>query len=59
MEELQALGCHNINLVTPTHYLPQILAAIVMVVRNGLNIPIVYNCGGYESTATLKVGWHY
>jgi len=54
MEELQALGCHNINLVTPTHYLPQILAAIVMVVRNGLNIPIVYNCGGYESTATLK-----
>ena len=54
MEELQALGCHNINLVTPTHYLPQILAALVIAVRNGLNAPIVYNCGGYESTATLK-----
>ena len=54
MEELQKLGCHNINLVTPTHYIPQILAAFVIAVRNGLNLPIVYNCGGYESTATLR-----
>lgn len=54
MDELQKLGCHNINLVTPTHYLPQILAALTRAVQNGLNIPIVYNCGGYESIVTLR-----
>jgi len=54
MEEIQKLGCHNINLVTPTHYVPQILSALVIAVRQGLNLPIIYNCGGYESIATLR-----
>ena len=54
MNELQHIGCHNVNLVTPTHYVPQILSALVLAVQSGLNLPIVYNCGGYESTATLK-----
>jgi putative pyruvate formate lyase activating enzyme len=52
---LQKIGCHNINLVTPTHYVPQIVEAIDIAVRKGLKIPIVYNCGGYESVETLKL----
>jgi putative pyruvate formate lyase activating enzyme len=48
MLELQKMGCHNINLVTPTHILPQILAALKIAISKGLNIPIVYNTGGYE-----------
>jgi len=52
---LQKIGCHNINLVTPTHYVPQIVEAIEIAVKKGLNIPIVYNCGGYESVETLKL----
>lgn len=52
---LQKIGCHNINLVTPTHYVPQIVEAIEIAVNKGLKIPIVYNCGGYESVDTLKL----
>ncbi|MCS7230340.1 MAG: radical SAM protein [Candidatus Kryptonium sp.] len=52
---LQKIGCHNINLVTPTHYVPQIVEAISIAVNKGLKIPIVYNCGGYESVETLKL----
>jgi putative pyruvate formate lyase activating enzyme len=52
---LQRLGCHNINLVTPTHFVPQIVEALVVAVERGLSIPIVYNCGGYESVRTLKL----
>lgn len=52
---LQSLGCHNINLVTPTHVVPQIVEALVAAVERGLSIPLVYNCGGYESTETLKL----
>ncbi|MEJ5257319.1 MAG: radical SAM protein [Fervidobacterium sp.] len=48
MLRLQNMGCHNINLVTPTHYAPQIVSAINIAAKNGLKIPIVYNCGGYE-----------
>jgi putative pyruvate formate lyase activating enzyme len=48
MMELQGLGCHNINLVTPTHVLPQILQALLLAIPEGLKIPIVYNTGGYE-----------
>ncbi len=55
MLELQALGCHNINLVTPTHQVPMILEALERAIEGGLNIPIVYNCGGYESIETLKI----
>jgi putative pyruvate formate lyase activating enzyme len=52
---LQQRGCHNINVVTPTHVVPQIIEALVMAVRHGLSIPIVYNCAGYESLETLRL----
>ena len=55
MLELQETGCHNINLVTPTHQMPMILRSLAIAVEKGLNIPIVYNCGGYESIRTLKL----
>jgi len=55
MLRLQARGCHNVNLVTPTHYVPQILEALAIARKKGLNLPLVYNCGGYESLETLKV----
>jgi len=52
---LQQIGCHNINLVTPTHFTPQIVDALILAVEKGLEVPIVYNCGGYESVETLKL----
>jgi putative pyruvate formate lyase activating enzyme len=55
MLQLQNCGCHNINLVTPTHVVPVIIRALVMAVEKGLRIPLVYNCGGYESVRTLKL----
>ena len=55
MQKLQQRGCHNINLVTPTHFTPQIVDALILAVEKGLEIPIVYNCGGYESVETLKL----
>ncbi len=55
MLDLQRSGCHNINLVSPTHYVPQILAALEIAVREGLNIPIVYNTSGYDSLETIKM----
>jgi len=55
MLNLQNRGCHNINLVTPTHYTPQIVSAMVIAVEQGLEIPLVYNCGGYESVETLRL----
>ncbi len=55
MLNLQSLGCHNINFVTPTHYVPQIIASLPHAIKNGLNIPLVYNCGGYESIEILKI----
>ena len=51
---IQRMGCHNLNLVTPTHVTPQILAAFRLAVPRGLSIPVVYNCGGYESVGTLR-----
>jgi len=48
-------GCHNINLVTPTHFIPNILEALHIAAQRGLNLPIVYNCGGYERVETLKL----
>lgn len=53
MLELQAVGCHNINLVSPTHVISQILEAIYLAARKGLRLPIVYNTGGYDSIGTL------
>ena len=55
MLHLQREGCHNVNLVTPTHYLPQILAAVDVAAAGGLEIPLVWNCGGYESVAALAL----
>lgn len=55
MMQLQQRGCHNINLVTPTHFTPQIVDAIILAIEKGLELPIVYNCGGYESVETLKL----
>ncbi len=52
---LQKLGCHNINFVTPTHVVPQILAALLIAVEGGLNVPFVYNTGGYDAVETLKL----
>lgn len=53
--ELQEKGAANINLVTPTHYTPQILRALKKARAMGLRLPVVYNCGGYEKTQTLKM----
>ncbi len=57
--ELQEKKANNINLVTPTHFVPQIIEALSTAKRNGLTIPIVYNSSGYESVETLKMldGW--
>lgn len=55
MLELQAMGCHNINLVSPSHVVPQILTALESAVREGLNIPLVYNSGGYDRIETLAL----
>jgi len=55
MLELQGRGCHNINFVTPTHFVPQILAAVDVAAADGLCIPLVYNTSGYERVETLRL----
>lgn len=55
MISLQNIGCHNINFVTPTHYVPQIVESLILAIRDGLKIPLVYNCGGYESVNVIKL----
>jgi len=55
MLALQKRKCHNINLVTPTHFVPQILKSLKSAIKMGLRIPIVYNSSGYESVGTLKL----
>jgi len=55
MMELQRRGCHNINLVTPSHYVPQILTAVDAAAERGLRIPIVYNTSGYDTVETLRL----
>ena len=55
MLTLQRTGCHNINFVTPTHVVPQILEALVLAREDGLNMPLVYNSGGYDSVETLQL----
>ena len=52
---LQSQECHNINLVSPTHVVPQILEALEIAIELGLQIPLVYNSGGYDSVETLKL----
>jgi len=55
MLRLQELGCHNINFVTPTHQAPQIVKALAVARQEGLRLPIVWNCGGYESVEALRL----
>ncbi|MBN1130181.1 MAG: radical SAM protein [Chitinispirillaceae bacterium] len=55
MRGLQEAGCHNINLVTATHFLPWVVRALKQAAESGLTIPIVYNCGGYELAETLAL----
>ena len=55
MIDLQDRGCHNINLVTPTHYIPQIIKALPLAIENGLSIPLVYNTSGYDSPGTIRL----
>jgi putative pyruvate formate lyase activating enzyme len=52
---LQKLGCENINLVSPTHVVPQILSAMPHAIERGLRLPLVYNTGGYDSIETLHL----
>lgn len=53
--KVQAMGCHNLNLVTPTHVMPVILEALAGAVHEGFSLPIVYNTGGYESRESLMI----
>ena len=53
--DLKQQGANNINLVTPTHYIPQIVLAIIEAKRNGLSLPIVYNTSSYENVESLKM----
>jgi len=55
MVELQRLGCHNINFVSPTHFVPQILESLPQAIGMGLDVPLVYNTGGYDSVETLRL----
>ena len=55
MLALQHQGCHNINFVTPSHVVPQILSALEIAIKDGLEIPLVYNSGGYDRPSTLRL----
>jgi putative pyruvate formate lyase activating enzyme len=55
MLELQRMGCHNINFVTPSHVIPQILESLPYAVEKGLNVPLVYNSSGYDRVSALKL----
>jgi putative pyruvate formate lyase activating enzyme len=55
MIDLQQIGCHNINFVTPSHVVPQILSAVEIAADSGLSVPLVYNSGGYDRVKTLRL----
>ena len=55
MLRLQGAGCHNINFVSPTHVIPQIIAAVYLAAQEGLRIPLVYNTGGYDALEGLRL----
>ena len=55
MMELQGKGCHNINWVTPTHFVPQIMAALAVAIPLGFRLPLVYNTSGYDSVETIQL----
>jgi putative pyruvate formate lyase activating enzyme len=52
---LQGQGCHNINFVSPTHVIPQIMAALLIAAEKGLHVPLVHNTGGYDSPEALRL----
>lgn len=54
MLNLQNQGCHNINLVSPTHFVPQLFQALMLAIPRGLNLPLVYNTNAYDALTTLK-----
>ena len=55
MLHLQSQGCHNINFVSPTHVIPQIMAALLIAAEKGLQVPLVHNTGGYDSLEALRL----
>jgi putative pyruvate formate lyase activating enzyme len=55
MLRLQSLGCHNVNLVSPSHVVPQILSAVLIAADSGLSVPLVYNTGGYDAAVALEL----
>jgi putative pyruvate formate lyase activating enzyme len=55
MVQLQRKGCHNINFVSPSHFVPHILKALPLAIEKGLTVPLVYNTGGYDSLEALKL----
>jgi putative pyruvate formate lyase activating enzyme len=55
MMELQERGCHNINFVTPTQYVPHLVRVLSIAIDMGLSVPVVYNCGGYESLEVIRL----
>src|SRR3990172_2169584 len=55
MLELQDIGCENINFVSPSHVVPQILEGLVLAAQQGLRLPLVYNSGGYDALPTLRL----
>jgi putative pyruvate formate lyase activating enzyme len=55
MLELQGMGCHNINLVSPSHVVAQVIAAVAIAAEKGLRLPLVYNTGGYDSPEALRL----
>jgi putative pyruvate formate lyase activating enzyme len=55
MLDLQLRGCHNVNCVTPTHMVPNIIGAVRIAMVRGLRIPLVYNCSGYEPVEVLRL----
>jgi len=55
MVQLQKIGCHNINFVSPTHFIPQIIKSLEIAIPKGLNVPLVYNSGGYDAVPTIQL----
>lgn len=55
MLDLQARGCHNVNIVTPEHVVPQLLKALPLAVERGLRLPLVYNTSAYDSARSIAL----
>jgi len=55
MLSLQRMGCHNINLVTPSHVIPHLISALRLAIARGLNVPLLYNTSGYDSLEVIKL----